>query len=238
MNLNIVVVDRQVDLDKKSEENRISLRVIMISNQNASYSIAMVTRIFSGSGGLELYTHNLVEGLLARGHQVTVICEENHSELVHENLTVRQFAAPPKKFSKGERLDYYFVQVSQKIRDLGHFDVVHSQHLAIENADVAHFHNHTIRGMIKRARLWERCVREFKLKVIPGYIKRDKYDQLSALTGKVLMFPSLACKNDFEETYNLPMFRDLASHIVAYPGASLKFHDQEHSKHIRNWSST
>ncbi len=92
--------------------------------------VAMVVRSFSTNGGLELYTHKLVEGLLEQGHFVKVICEDNHSLLNSPNLSFHYFSGPTEKASKEERLQHYHEAASRAVKQAGEFDVVHSQHPA------------------------------------------------------------------------------------------------------------
>jgi len=193
----------------------------------------MVTRIFSPRGGLELYAHCLVEGLLSAGHEVTVVCEEKHSELVHKNLKVVQFSGPGKNLDKGQRLEFYFDKVSKLLGELGPFDIIHSQHLAVENVDVAHFHDHTVAKLTRNGRPWENFVNAAKAKFSNNYKKRFAFDKLLASQAKVLMFPSLICQRDFEETYDLLSFRSAESHLVAYPGCSTTFTEATNKSDLR-----
>jgi glycosyltransferase involved in cell wall biosynthesis len=193
----------------------------------------MVTRIFSPKGGLELYAHCLVEGLLSAGHQVTVVCEQKHSELIHKNLKILQFAGPGKKLDKGQRLEFYFDKVSKLLAELGPFDIIHSQHLAVKNVDVAHFHDHTVAKLTRNGRPWENFVNAAKGKFSHNYKKRFEFDKLLASQAKVLMFPSLICQRDFEETYDLLSFRSAKSHLVAYPGYSTTFAEATNKSDLR-----
>lgn len=185
--------------------------------------IAMLTRIFSDNGGLELYTHRLIEGLLNKGFTITVICEHSHSQLTHNNLSVVQIASARKGSTKSERLDFYFHEFSNKLKELGPFDVVHSQHIAAQNVDIAHFHNHTVHRIIQNGKFWESFLNRMKLRYAANFKKRDHYDKYLASKAKVLIFPSSICKKDYESAYKLLSFRSEASHMVAYPGASLCF---------------
>jgi UDP-glucose:(heptosyl)LPS alpha-1,3-glucosyltransferase len=196
-------------------------------------SVAMVMRNFSARGGLELYAHRLIEGLLLSDHRVTVFCDQQESAFHHENLSVIRLESKGKPINKREQLDYYFIEFSELLRKFGPFDIVHTQQLAIENPDVAHFHNHTIDRIIKNGRIWERCINYLKLKLVPSYRARNKSDWLLASKAKVLVFPSFSCKSDYEKTYNLLSFRDPESHIVAYPGASVAFVDHHPSSHSK-----
>lgn len=186
---------------------------------NSASSIAMVVRLFSPKGGLELYTHRLIEGLLNAGYKVTVFCEEQQSDLKHENLSVVRLESKPAHLKKRERLNFYYREFSRLLREHGPFDIVHTQHVAIEQADVAHFHNHTIHRVIKNGKSWERWLNRLKLQIVPSYRERDKYDRFLASNAKVLMFPSALCQRDYEDSYDLPSIRNIDSHMVAYPGA-------------------
>lgn len=180
--------------------------------------IAMVLRSFATGGGLELYTYKVVEGLLASGHKVTVICEENKTNLEHANLRFVFFAAPKRKSRKVERLKHYFDVGTECVKKSGPFDLVNAQHFPIANADVFTFHNHSVAYLSQVGRNWENLVNQLKATFVPAYRLRDQYDALMCRTAKCLVFSSKTCRDDFLHTYSVPQSKASA---VAYPGSSL-----------------
>jgi UDP-glucose:(heptosyl)LPS alpha-1,3-glucosyltransferase len=192
-------------------------------------NIAMVVRSFSTSGGLELYTHKLVEGLLERGHKVTVVCEENRSLLESDNLSFHYFSGPEKGTLKGKRLAHYFEAASRALKQAGSFDLTHSQHLPVRGADVVTFHNHSVHRLYKVGKRWENFVNKAKLQVLPSYRLRDEYDQVLVNGGKCLVFSAKVCRDDFYENYTISANKPS---VVAYPGASLAEQQERHEKNI------
>lgn len=192
-------------------------------------NIAMVVRSFSTNGGLELYTHKLVEGLIERGHKVTVVCEENTSLLESDNLSFHYFSGPAKGISKDKRLAHYFESASRALKQAGSFDLIHSQHLPVRGADVVTFHNHSVHRLYKVGKYWENLVNKTKLKVLPAYRLRDEYDQMLVNGAKCLVFSAKVCRDDFYENYNIS---ETKPSVVAYPGASLAEQSQNHEKNI------
>lgn len=181
--------------------------------------IAMVVRSFSTGGGLELYTHKLVEGLLARGDKVTVICEENRSLLDDENLSFHYFSGPPDSVKKDQKLQFLYEAASRALKQAGEFDIVHSQHMPVMGADVVTFHNHSVRRLYKVGKVWENLVNWTKFQLLARYRLRDQYDQLLIGEGKCLVFSAKVCRDDFYANYNLSETQKPS--FVAYPGATL-----------------
>lgn len=183
--------------------------------------VAMVVRLFSAHGGLELYTFELVRGLLDRGVRVTVICAEDHSSIEHPLLTVQKFAEAPAGLSKWQRIEHYFKAASEAVKENGPFDLVHSQHLPFEGADVVTFHNHTAARLSDVGQAWEQSLNQAKISFIKAYKLRDQYDRYLCKTASTLIFPSEACRDDFAERYKLSTLNPAASLVVAHPGATL-----------------
>jgi glycogen(starch) synthase len=183
--------------------------------------IAMLVRSFSTNGGLELYTHKLVEGLLDRGHAVTVVCEDDSSELKHENLTVRTFPPAPSGSRKSVRILNQAKNASATALAAGTFDIIHSQHLPCTVANVVTFHNHTAGRMSQVGLLWEQLLIRTKLALIQAYKLRDHYDRLLCLTASCLIFPAQVCRDDFYTTYGITTANPRATAAIAYPGAMM-----------------
>lgn len=192
--------------------------------------VAMVVRSFSTNGGLELYTHKLVEGLLEQGHLVKVICEDNHSLLNSPNLSFHYFSGPTKKASKEERLQHYHEAASRAVKQAGEFDVVHSQHLPVSGAEVVTFHNHSVHRLYKVGKAWENLVNWTKFQLLARYRLRDQYDQLLINEGKCLVFSAKVCRDDFYANYNIS--ESSKPSVVAYPGATLAHLCDTHEKNI------
>jgi glycosyltransferase involved in cell wall biosynthesis len=180
--------------------------------------IAVVLRLFSPSGGLELYALKLVEGLLENGHKITVICEKDDSGLTHPNLTVHRFSPAPEKLSKSQRLDYYLAATSKAVKDLGPFDIIHSHHFPVDPVDVVTFHNHTARRLSSVGYGWERTLNDLKMTFTKAYQARHEHDARLARGAKMRIFVGAVMKDDFYQNFSLP--KD-APYAVAHPGARL-----------------
>lgn len=177
----------------------------------------MVSRLFSPSGGLELYCHKIVEGLLERGAQVTVVCEQNQSKLTHPHLKFQLFALPKRKLSKSERLKLYLELTSAAVKAAGPFDIVHTQHHPVSPVDVATFHNHTVFRLSEVGKVWERLLNSGKVAFTPAYQARNDVDRQLARAAKCLNFTSKTCRDDFYKTF----FLGTKPSVISYPGASL-----------------
>jgi glycosyltransferase involved in cell wall biosynthesis len=180
--------------------------------------IGMVVCSFSPAGGLELYTWKLVAGLLERGNRVTVFAEE-HQRFEHPLLTIHRIEGV-NSAGKSDKILAGRQQIARAIASAGDIDVLHSQHYAVDNADVVTFHNHTLGRLSKVGFAWERNLNEMKLKLSPAYQARDRADQLLCASAKCLVFPSLAMQEDFYSRFPSLQQRS-APYVVAHPGADL-----------------
>jgi len=189
---------------------------------NKSLNLAVVLRHFSKSGGLELYALKVVQGLLADGHKVTVICERDESAFSHKNLRVQTFDPPAKGASKAARLDYYFERASALLQELsktaGPFDIVHSHHFPVSPVDVVTFHNHTTARLSHVGRTWEKALNSAKMALTAAYQSRNKYDRLLTRESKMRIFVGAVMKDDF---YNSFAMAEDAPYAIAHPGAEL-----------------
>src|SRR5438874_1809017 len=102
----------------------------------------MLVRQFSPHGGLELYAHKVVEGLLARGVAVTVVCQEKSSELQDNKLDFMMIKAAAGG-GKRARISALYAAANETLAQLAGVDLIHSQHCPTDNADVVTFHNHS-----------------------------------------------------------------------------------------------
>ena len=102
----------------------------------------MLVRQFSGHGGLELYAHEVVEGLLAGGVKVTVVCQEKESDLESVGLDFKMIEPAGYCRGKHARIAQLFAGANRALAQLDDIDLVHSQHCPTERADVVTFHNH------------------------------------------------------------------------------------------------
>jgi len=177
----------------------------------------MVSRLFSPAGGLELYCHKIVEGLLERGALVTVVCEKNQSQITHPNLKFHYFQPPSKKASKADRLKHYLEVTSAAVKAAGPFDIVHSQHHPLNPVDVATFHNHTVFRLSQVGKTWERLLNNGKVAFTGAYKARNQVDRDLSAAAKCLNFTSKTCRDDFYRTFSL----GAKPSVVSYPGASL-----------------
>jgi len=183
----------------------------------AGLRVCMVSRLFSPSGGLELYCHKVVEGLLERGALVTVVCEKNQSKLSHPNLKFQMFDPPHRKSRKSERLKYYLKATSEAVASAGPFDIVHTQHHPVRPVDVATFHNHSVFRLSQVGKLWERLLNHGKITFTGAYQARNEVDKQLAADAKCLNFTSKTCRDDFYKTFSLSS----KPSVVSYPGATL-----------------
>jgi glycosyltransferase involved in cell wall biosynthesis len=190
--------------------------------------IAMVVRSFSERGGLELYAHRTVEGLLKHGHRVTVICEEADSRFEHDKMQKIFFEKADKKARKAVRIQHHFLAATKAVKDNGPFDIVHSQHLPMEGADVVSFHNHTAARLVKVGQNWEQLLAKAKMLYSTAYKRRYLQDEILC-RAPVLMFPAAVMRDDFRQTYNLDQTHDLRSYVVANPGANFPKETNESS---------
>lgn len=186
--------------------------------------VGMVMRAFSPHGGLELYAHKLIEGLLDKGVKVTVICQNIESGLKHPNLAFIEFDKPPKGLSKAQRVQQLFDSANQVLKKHGDgFSLIHSQHLPTELANVVTFHNHTVGRLSEVGKGWERALNDFKVNFASAYKLRDKFDGVLCRTADCLVFVSKRMQEDYYKRYNLSSESapEAKSYVVAYPGASL-----------------
>jgi glycosyltransferase involved in cell wall biosynthesis len=180
----------------------------------------MIVRNFSPAGGLELYTHKLVEGLLARDVHVTVLCTQSSSPLEHPNLQVCKFRRSTAKL-KAQRLVEEFYSVNEAFIELAtggmQFDIVHSQHQPMQNANVVTFHNHTVQYLSKVGLPWEQMAAKIKSSFVPAYRLRNYFDRMLFESAKCNIFTAGVTKDDFVSVYSTR-----APQMVAYPGADLE----------------
>lgn len=166
-------------------------------------NLAIVVRLFSPSGGLEFYAHRLVQGLLERGHKVTVLCQDNESTLSHPLLTVKTTEKEAAGLSKAEKIKHRFASLSKLVRESGEFDLVHSQHCPVEKADVVTFHQHTVKRFSQTGYPAERLINEAKCRLNPAYKLRYEQDEILLKTTKLRIFVSDVCRRDYYDTYVL-----------------------------------
>ncbi len=190
----------------------------------------MAMRTFSPHGGLELYAHKLIEGLLERGVKVTVICQNVESEYRHKRLEFLEIANAPKGLSKAERVQQLFIASNEVLQNhRSSFSLIHSQHLPAEFANVVTFHNHTVGRLSEVGRPWERKLNDFKVNFVSAYKLRDRYDEILCRNADCLVFVSKRLQEDYFRRYDLANAEEAKSYVVAYPGASLPPIDESQS---------
>lgn len=182
--------------------------------------IAMVVRQFSVAGGLELYAYKLVEGLLANGLKISVICQSNESGLNDKNLNVMEYKERGGR-TKSARMESAFRHASQTLNALGPVDLVHTQHFPISQADIVTFHNHSIAQLSRVGLPWEKLVNDAKRTFAQAYILRHKYDELLCSNASCLIFPSEIMKADYYSTFDSLLGSNHKPYVVAHPGADL-----------------
>lgn len=179
---------------------------------------AMLVRNFSQSGGLELYAYKLVEGLLARGLDLTVICQTSDVYMPDEKLKIVRVPEPKSGLSKTQQLQHYYKEFSNMVNQLGPFDIVHSHHIGASPVNVVTFHNHTVFRIEECGKTIEGEINKFKLLFRSDYKARNSMDAQLTKSADVLIFPSKVCKQDYIKHFNL---NRPASLVVAYPGWQL-----------------
>ncbi len=197
------------------------------------WHIAMVVRSFSESGGLELYAHRTVEGLLERGHKVTVICEVSDSQLKHAHLETLFFPPAPIGVPKAARISHHFKAASKFVADHGPYDVVHSQHLPMEGADAVTFHNHTANRLLEVGQGWERLLHTAKMSYSNAYKLRYQQDEILC-RAPVLLFPAKVTRDDFAATYRLNERISPPSYVVANPGANFALPESQSESSLKS----
>lgn len=181
----------------------------------------MVVRSFSTGGGLELYAHKVIEGLLARGLKVTVICEETKTDFKHRDLNLVHFRAPDRHWPKWRKLKHQFAAATEAVRSSGPFDLVHSQHFPVAEADVVTFHNHSVPHLSTVGSSWENLLNKTKALIVPAYRMRDHYDRILCLRARSFIFPSHVCRDDFCRAYQAICDLGHTPYVVARPGSEL-----------------
>ena len=181
----------------------------------------MVVRSLSTAGGLELYAHKLIEGLLARGIAVTVVCSEDSSSLDHPELRRVHFQPADKRAPKWQQMQHNFQAASLALQNCGRFDLVHSQHFPVSPAQVVTFHNHTVHRLSLVGAPWERSLNDLKLMLVPAYRLRDRYDRMLFTEASCRVFPARVCRDDFYATYAGTAIEQHTPYVVAHPGAAL-----------------
>jgi UDP-glucose:(heptosyl)LPS alpha-1,3-glucosyltransferase len=182
--------------------------------------IAMLVRAFATDGGLELYAHRVVEGLLKQGHQVTVICQNKRSDFTHANLSFKTIEGRSDRLPKIKRLQHDYAAGNAVLAECAdQFDLVHSQHYPTSFADVVTFHNHSARRWSHAGLPWERKVNDAKCALVPAYKLRDQYDQELCRNARCRVFPSRVMQQDYYDTYLINPAE--APYMVAFPGSSM-----------------
>lgn len=186
-------------------------------------------RQFSAHGGLELYAHKVVEGLLDRGILVTVVCQDKDSVFTHQGLDFKFIEPSPKTKNKRTKLEHLFASGNQILSTLKEHDLIHSQHCPSAHADVVTFHNHSTARLSKVGLWWEVLLNEKKRKMIPAYKLREKQDEILCRRALSLIFPAELMKEDFFA--NFPFLNGPPSkpYVVAYPGAAMAGDNVLHS---------
>lgn len=182
--------------------------------------IGIIVRTFATDGGLELYTHKLVEGLLQRGHRVTVFCQTSKTTLEHHNLTVRMMALRDECVPKSEQYDWDARAAAAIRKEATKCDIIHSQHYPIDFAEVVTFHNHTINRLSEVGLDWEKQINDMKCAVLPAYKERERFDRTMCATVLTAIFPSKVMQEDYYSTYSFLESRH-TPYVIARPGATL-----------------
>lgn len=183
-------------------------------------NIAMVVRDFSPSGGLELYTHKVIEGLLERGNSVTVFCQSTATDFTHPKLKVQPMKPRPEGLTKSERSEHDYEVANHALSEVSGFDIVHSQHYPTAHADVVTFHNHSVLRWSSVGLGWEKLVNDTKYLLMDAYKLRDFQDRVLCANADCLVFPSEIMHEDYFSAYPF-LQKNEKSFVVAMPGSTL-----------------
>lgn len=183
--------------------------------------IAMLVRQFSPHGGLELYAHKVVEGLLANGVAVTVVCQEKESELQDRCLDFKMISPAGQSGGKHARISNLFHNANLALAQLDHVDLIHSQHCPANNADLVTFHNHSSRRLSEVGLWWEKLLNDNKRRLVPTYRMRDEHDEALLRRALCLIFPAEVMKEDFYSAFPFLQGPPSKPYVVAHPGASM-----------------
>ena len=192
-----------------------------------SLKIAMLVRQFSAHGGLELYAHKVVEGLLSQGVRVTVVCQEKDSDLQNPDLDFKMIEnasandGAKKPGAKTARLEHLFKTSNEALKTLTDVDLIHSQHCPTSEADVVTFHNHTTERLSKVGLWWEVLLNDTKRSTVPAYRLRDSQDEILCRRALSLIFPAEIMKEDFFSHFPFLDGLPAKPYVVAHPGSSL-----------------
>jgi glycosyltransferase involved in cell wall biosynthesis len=185
-----------------------------------SLRVAMVVRNFSAAGGLELYAHKLIEGLLERGNEVTVFCQTVDTSLNHRNLKVKFIQLRRAGLSKSDRFEHDHIAGNRALQNEQDFDIIHSQHYPVSRANVVTFHNHAVRRWSVVGLGWEKLINEAKYRLVRAYKLRDFQDRMLCAGAECLVFPSQIMQRDYYESYPF-LTASKKPYVVAYPGSTL-----------------
>ncbi|MBX9688163.1 MAG: glycosyltransferase family 4 protein [Candidatus Obscuribacterales bacterium] len=181
----------------------------------------MLVRQFSPHGGLELYAHKVVEGLLENDIAVTVVCQELKSELRQANLDYEMIEPDASVKGKYARQLSLFKNANRALAGLSNVDLIHSQHCPTDRADIVTFHNHSTKRLSEVGFLWERILNDCKRTAVPAYKLREKQDEILLRKAQCLIFPAEVMKEDFFKNYPFLNGPPSKPYVVAHPGASL-----------------
>lgn len=179
--------------------------------------VAMLSRWFSRSGGLELYCHRLVEELLERDVRITVVCEESKSDFRHKNLEVIDYGPSYKKLSKGDTYRYAFKKTREVLDSLENVDIIHSHQLPCPRHDVVTFHNHTINRLSNVGLGWEKVVNKAKANFADKYQTKMIFDKRLCRDSACRIFVSSIEQKEYYDEFKLD---DDAPYVIAYPGSA------------------
>lgn len=185
-------------------------------------NVAMVVRNFSPAGGLELYAHKVIEGLLHRHIPVTVFCQDLETDLVHDLLNVERIRPRARRLKKWQRLQHDFdAGNAALVKAAERFDIVHSQHYPTARANVVTFHNHGVLRWSQVGLGWEKWINNTKHRLVKAYQLRDEQDRIMCANAQCLVFPSNVMQQDYYNEYQF-LRSQAKPYVVAYPGSSLK----------------
>ena len=183
--------------------------------------IALVVRVFDRHGGLELYTHKVLEGILDAGLEVTVFCAEKKSNFSHANLEIVTLAEPQQKLDKAKRQKYNEAGLNELLKARrGEFDLVHSQNCPIDAPDLVTFHQHTAMRFSESGRELEALINKIKCRLHPAYKIRIEQDRKLCQSAIMRSFVSEICRQDYYKHY-MPDALAARPYLILPPGTEV-----------------
>ncbi len=84
-----------------------------------------------GAGGIEIYVHQLVSGLINKGHEITIITTKHPVGVTHQEFnSLNIFYAGNSPLKCNSKYYQESIEIFNKVNELNKFDIVHTQDYA------------------------------------------------------------------------------------------------------------